>query len=182
MRGTNSTSNTPARLLEIGQNRDVRLIEVNDTHYDYMALSYCWGKTSFKGTTRDSSKQYTAGVEITSLPPTIQHAIEMAAALGLQHVWIDALCILQDDDDDWNREAARMASIYESATLTLAASSSTSSDDGFLNLREPSRHPLLPVEIAGSVLMPARPNLGNLVSRKWRRRAWTMQEELLSRR
>jgi hypothetical protein len=47
-----------------------------------------------------------------SLPKTFQEALELTARLGLCFPWIDSLCVIQDDPDDWRHESAKMASIY----------------------------------------------------------------------
>lgn len=51
-------------------------------------------------------------------------AIKFARFFGIHYIWIDSLCIIQDDDDDWNRESAKMCDIYEGSYLTVAATSS----------------------------------------------------------
>ncbi|KXL45056.1 MAG: hypothetical protein FE78DRAFT_71254 [Acidomyces sp. 'richmondensis'] len=180
--GSFSPDSMPTRLLDITEKNIVRLVTTQGRTYSYMALSYCWGETNFKGTVQRSLQKYARGVKLDSLPKTIQNALQIASALGLDYCWVDALCIIQDDGDDWNKEAAKMALIYESATLTLAASSSLSSEDGLFSQRECSRYPLVPCHIAGSTLHPSRPEFGALNERKWRKRAWTLQEELVSRR
>ncbi|KAE8444622.1 hypothetical protein EG329_014370 [Mollisiaceae sp. DMI_Dod_QoI] len=67
----------------------------------------------------------------------MQHAIDLACHLGKQRIWIDALCIIQDDNNDWNREAARMADVYENSFLTIAAWGASSSDQGLFTIRDP---------------------------------------------
>lgn len=172
----------PARLLHIGASGTVRLVDIHDEAPNYMALSYCWGQTNFKGTTRDSLGRFIEGVQCSALPKTIHDAIQVASALGIKYCWVDALCIIQDSNDDWTTEAAKMASIYERAIFTLAAPSSRHSDEGLLGVREPSRYALEPCKLAGVKLHPSRPNLGDLHQRVWRKRAWTLQEELTSSR
>jgi hypothetical protein len=49
-----------------------------------------------------------------------QECIELVRGLGIRYVWIDSLCIVQDDGTDWSIEAERMASIYENAFVTLS--------------------------------------------------------------
>lgn len=56
--------------------------------------------------------------------------------LGHQDLWIDSLCIIQDNEEDWAREAASMAKVYSQAYCTLAALSSSDSNQG-LNLIPP---------------------------------------------
>ncbi|KAI7093293.1 hypothetical protein KC340_g10084 [Hortaea werneckii] len=61
-----------------------------------------------------------------ALPKTFSDAIEITRKLGIDYIWIDSLCIIQDDEDDWRRETAIMEHIYEGSYLNIAASSATS--------------------------------------------------------
>lgn len=56
-----------------------------------------------------------------ALPATFRDAIAVTRSLGYQYLWIDSLCIIQDDRHDWGVEAEQMASIYKNGALTLAA-------------------------------------------------------------
>ncbi|KAG7284297.1 hypothetical protein NEMBOFW57_010666 [Staphylotrichum longicolle] len=70
---------------------------------------------------------------------TIEQAVEVCVCLGIEYLWVDALCIIQDNTADWEREAKKMATVYTMATVTIIAASSTSSytetKAGTLNLR-----------------------------------------------
>jgi hypothetical protein len=65
-----------------------------------------------------------------TIPRTFQDAIETARAIGLEYIWIDSLCIVQDDPEDWKAESKQMMAIYSNAYLTIAATWGTSSDSG----------------------------------------------------
>lgn len=67
-----------------------------------------------------------------TLPQNFQDAIITVRTLGLRYLWIDALCIIQDSAQDWEHEAAQMGTVYNSAYLTIAATSASSSSNGFL--------------------------------------------------
>lgn len=62
-----------------------------------------------------------AGLQVAELPRTFRDAIQITKALGYQYLWIDSLCIMQDDDADWRTEAAEMRNIYRHSTCNLAA-------------------------------------------------------------
>jgi hypothetical protein len=64
---------------------------------------------------------------VSSLPQTFQDAITLSLALGIEYLWIDSLCIIQDSRDDWLREASLMCSVYTNSWVNFAA---TSSRDG----------------------------------------------------
>jgi hypothetical protein len=69
-----------------------------------------------------------------TLPKTFRDAVAVTRALNIRYIWIDSLCIIQDDLQDWEQEAAKMASIYEGSFLTIAAVDSPNSNGGlFLN-------------------------------------------------
>jgi hypothetical protein len=56
--------------------------------------------------------------------------------LGLRYIWIDSLCILQDDARDLSREIAKMADTFQGAFVTISAASSSSVHHGFLSNRQ----------------------------------------------
>ncbi|KAI8311275.1 hypothetical protein K4K61_012376 [Colletotrichum sp. SAR11_59] len=69
-----------------------------------------------------------------SLPPTFREAVYVARGMGFSHIWIDSLCIIQDDKEDWKAEARRMAIIYDNATCTIVAMDGLDSEAG-LNIQ-----------------------------------------------
>ncbi|KAJ5999400.1 HET-domain-containing protein [Penicillium sp. IBT 35674x] len=77
------------------------------------------------------------GIAYEILPKTFQDAVVFTRKLGYRFLWIDSLCIVQDDSEDWLAEAGRMAGIYEHAALTLAAASSTDSVGGLFRKSTP---------------------------------------------
>jgi len=113
----------------------IRLLETGGSEGQYMALSHCWGgDVSFK-TTRSSLAQMKSGFSVNELPQTFQEAIAITRGLGVNYLWIDALCIIQDDNHDWEIEAANMASVYSGSFLTLAATRANNGAEGILDLR-----------------------------------------------
>lgn len=70
------------------------------------------------------------------LPKTIRDAILYTSRLGIQFLWVDSLCILQDSADDWAWESVKMLEVFGNATVTLFADCAATDDDGFLKLRE----------------------------------------------
>ena len=55
------------------------------------------------------------------MPKTFREAVEITRGIGLQYLWIDSLCILQDSADDWNAESTKMGRIYRGASITIFA-------------------------------------------------------------
>ena len=121
----------PTRLLDIqstsGDRQDtVRLVEgaSRPSDAEYATLSYCWGRKSFNTLSRKSRKAFAEGIDVDQLPQTFQDAIKVARKLRISYLWIDALCIVQDDQDDWSRESVTMAKIYTYAVVNISAAAS----------------------------------------------------------
>lgn len=130
--------------------RACRLVETTSGgRGQYVALSYCWGSNVPFTTTSANLQEHRRenGITFAQLPETLQDAVLMVRYLGLSYLWVDCLCIIQDDLVDWENEAAQMADVYSNAFLTLAAMRASHCDEGFLGLRTP-REPTLPVEFS----------------------------------
>ncbi|ORY16217.1 heterokaryon incompatibility, partial [Clohesyomyces aquaticus] len=69
------------------------------------------------------------------IPPTFQDAISTCRSLNFRFLWIDSLCIIQDDIDGWAEESSRMSGIYSNAALTIAAAAAKDDIEKFLNSR-----------------------------------------------
>ena len=134
-----------------------------------------------------------SGIPLEKLPQNFQDAILTVQKLQLRFLWIDALCIIQDDPADWAREAARMNDVYGFAYLTIAATSATSSTDGFLRRPEEMVSSIPYYKDTGtepaSRLILAYQQIGdqgswasNIETARWNTRGWTLQERLLSKR
>ena len=102
-----------------------------------MTLSHCWGSAEFLKLTAESVGQLSEGVYVSSLPQTFQDAAKIAKKLGVQYLWIDSLCIFQDSDEDWQREASMMGDVYKGALCNIAATASADSNGGCFRTREP---------------------------------------------
>ena len=103
----------------------------------YTALSHCWGTLQLLTTTRATVEQRMRGIEWSSLPKTFQDAIHITHSLGIRYLWIDSLCIIQDDDQEWLTESAKMATIYSQSFVTIAATAATNSCEGCYMDRNP---------------------------------------------
>ncbi|KAH8729053.1 heterokaryon incompatibility protein-domain-containing protein [Phaeosphaeriaceae sp. PMI808] len=121
----------PKRLLRILPNSDMAVL-VPDSTAPYAALSYCWGGPQRFTLTRSTLRRLEAGINTRLLSPSIQDAVKVMRSLQLSHIWVDALCIVQDDDDDKSTEIQNMAYIYYLAEITIAAGNASSAREGFL--------------------------------------------------
>lgn len=117
---------------------------------DYVALTYCWGKARhydmmlFGARSRAKHGQpdpvpnieaHKAGILLSSMPKTLRDAVFVCRSLGFRYLWVDSLCIIQGDDDEWQSEHPRLSDIYLHAALVIAADSAPDMDDGFLSTR-----------------------------------------------
>ncbi|ETS00703.1 hypothetical protein M419DRAFT_51570, partial [Trichoderma reesei RUT C-30] len=113
----------PSRLIYIKEKKP-RLIEPGEDAVEvYVALSYSWGsagRNMFK-LRRSNRKAFLAGVSLSKLCLTHRQAIQTAKELGYHGIWIDALCIMQDDKKDWALQASLVPEIYNNADLTIVA-------------------------------------------------------------
>ncbi|KAK0101685.1 hypothetical protein ONS95_006842 [Cadophora gregata] len=120
----------PKRLIDVGRAgappKLVASVDLATGSATYATLSYCWGESTFK-TVRSSVDLYHHEIPFEKLPRTYQDAIVFARSLGIKYLWIDALCIVQDDSNEWQEEASRMQDIYAGSELTIAA---TDAPDG----------------------------------------------------
>jgi hypothetical protein len=190
---SSSPSILPTRVLDVSAlDQSVHLHVSSDQYGHYIALSHCWGTLPITTTTKASLAQHIQNIELCSLPKTFCDAIDMARHLGIPYLWIDSLCIVQDDAEDWARESARMAKIYNEAYLTIAATGARDGSEGLFKARDVEE---LEFPIPGS----NGEALGTIYARRGRRhdklmrgnliagqcdplicRAWVYQERLLS--
>jgi hypothetical protein len=129
------TATLPSRIIDLGIESTIhpRLINTSDAVRAYIALSYCWGEEETVTTTAENVARHMKKLELKSLPKSYRDVMTIAWALQVRYVWIDALCIIQDDEQDWDREAAKMCSVYENAYLTVSADCSPAVQHGIFS-------------------------------------------------
>ena len=187
----------PTRLIDLGSRYSgnlVRLVEPNrSTRGHYIALSYCWGGETNATTARSDLEARKKGIQLEALPRVFQEAILLARGIGIRYLWIDSLCICQDDSQDWERESANMAAIYKNSYLTFSATGAKNASMGLFFPRKSRsyvRFPYTTNGIRGHVLACALSlrqevlreiNL-EMAAEPLSQRAWGLQERLLSRR
>lgn len=88
-------STLPLRVIEVGP--EPKLYCTNGENAEYVALSHCWGSTQNLTTTTSSLAKRIEGIPWDDIPKTFQDAILLTRELGFAYIWIDSLCILQDD-------------------------------------------------------------------------------------
>lgn len=166
----------------------VRLISTRDeglklpADTKYAALSYCWGNQVGLRLTESNYQSLSAAIPFDRLPATIQDAVSVTVDLGLQYLWVDALCIKQDSLEDWSYEAATMCDIYQGCSIAIAASGASDSSEGLFVVRDP----LMQASCMLSDTMFAGSGLGleGPYTKPWplETRGWVVQEHVLPAR
>lgn len=126
----------PRRVLKIrpgNSSPDIALIETeSQPNGRYACLSYCWGPYQPLRTLKGNLEDMKGGISWSSLPRSFQDAVFVARELDMDYLWIDSLCIIQDDVEDWAAESAAMADVFNNAYVTISANVAGSCDAGFL--------------------------------------------------
>ncbi|KAK4198119.1 heterokaryon incompatibility protein-domain-containing protein [Triangularia verruculosa] len=132
----------PTRLLDVAAIRgnNICLVESKTVpniqkSARWAALSYVWGGLQPVRTLEANINDHRKGIPLDRLPPTIQHSITVCQNIAIPYLWIDCLCIIQDDNDDLAVELQFMAQIYQHSTVTINAASAASVHQGFLQDR-----------------------------------------------
>ncbi|CAH0003174.1 unnamed protein product [Clonostachys byssicola] len=152
----------------------------------FTALSHCWGKPiDGDGVTLNTINiaDFKNTIPYSTLPKSFQDAIRITRALHISYLWIDSLCIIQNDGKDWEREAGRMEYVFSSAYCTIAATSASSSMQGFLRQRRPRSCVTVKTDAGPLYLAPFIDNFKKDVEEGvLNSRGWVLQERALSRR
>ncbi|KAH7265894.1 heterokaryon incompatibility protein-domain-containing protein [Fusarium solani] len=136
----------PTRLLLLGPGySDVRLIvsAEHDLQGPYMTLSHRWGSSTYTKLTSGTMEQFKNHIDIEDLPVSFKETMHFALMAGVRYLWIDSLCIQQDEDkQDWEVEAQLMGKVYSHSFLNISA---TLANDDTRSLLDQSDHPFDPV-------------------------------------
>ena len=121
--GVHTTETLPSRLLAVGS-ETAKLVATEHLQNPkvplYMTVSHKWQRRMPK-LLQCNIEDMKQGVSIFELPQTFQDTFQLAMALQIRYIWIDALCILQDDDVDKASEILKMSHIYRHAILNVGA-------------------------------------------------------------
>lgn len=191
----------PTRVIDVGDQtlpaskRVTRIVLTKDLKQPqpYTALSYCWGRGTQAMLSDKNFADFLKFLPESKLSKTHIEAIDLTRLLGIRYLWIDALCIIQGNQKDWESESKRMASVYGNAELTIIAGRSADSGLGFLtnNYLTTKKHPKpVPMKAGPHLHTGEGPDLGTVYLTIQRgksvgpvdTRGWCFQEALLSNR
>lgn len=162
----------------------------------HMTLSHRWGSANnILKLQRSNYERLCAGFPIAILPQCFQDAIEVTRFFDVQYLWIDSLCIFQDEDDlgDWIRESSIMMTVYASSMLNISSLAAKDSSHSFFSRPNPVSAWVPEVDIdlerlgVGSgkkrfAFIDAESWWGNISDASLNQRAWVLQERLLAPR
>lgn len=148
----------PTRLISV--TGDPRLVNNPRNHQQdgtirYTTVSHRWGQSNMPKLLRSNTEELQIRISSHFLTPTFRDAILVTRQLGFDYVWIDALCIIQDDIDDWRKEASLMGLVYQKASCNLGAvaaavraeCSTSNLFEGLFQSRDPASPGLLNIRI-----------------------------------
>lgn len=178
----------PKRVIDVGllnDSRGPRVYESQAEPGQWATLSHCWGQTVTTMLTLATYEERMLGISMTALPKNFRDAIIVTRMLGIQYLWIDSLCIIQDSTEDWLQESANMGEIYKHSLVTIAATNAKESAAGFLRKRQNEvccdfqyKNVKLPVYIRPRVEWYGFAEIVGPLTQ----RAWVLQERLLPSR
>lgn len=147
--------------------------------FPYVALSYVWGQAAALRLTTQNRADLMAlnGLRAywDQLPLTIQDAIQLVLSIGQKYVWVDSLCLVQNDPEDMMTGIQMMNTIYQQSALTLIAASGTDANHGLPGVRNESRKVMQTTcEVLPGIKLALFYEMETLLSMtKYNTRAWT---------
>ena len=185
-RSADSTSNDDVDIMLIDVVKN-RLIQKR-SNCRYLALSYVWGDVQMLKTTKENFPLLTQSGALSlrkdQIPQVIRDTMKLVLAIGEKYLWVDTLCIVQDDPVDKHAQIAQMHTIYHQSALTIVAFSGETANSRLPGVQSGSRFPTQSIQLSGGWnLMSLSPEIPDIMRiSTYERRAWTLQERLLSRR
>ena len=159
----------------------------------YVALSYVWGRIAdiLETTVANFESLQQRGTLASSnlsgrLPKTVHDAIVLTRAMGQRYIWIDRLCIIQDDYENKKAQLDSMASIYARSYFTIVAVDGSDADYGLRGVpgtssRRSCKQKMYHFFTKCTMMQAPLPEESHRI-KDWHRRGWTFQERTLSNR
>lgn len=189
------------RFLDV-KDRCIKQVSFSQTNRPpYVALSYQWGRNAQRLVMTKGNFEHlckSGSINLSQLPQTIFDATEVVLQLGERLLWIDALCIIQDDEEDLKAQLPKMGEIYARSVLTIVDGAGNDANHGLYGISRArgDQRVFGPLKI-GALVTPCNPRSAlfdganrvlrarldhYLASSRWNQRGWTFQERILSRR
>ncbi len=137
------------RLIDVVENRLVRGVSKSK----YAALSYVWGRVEFIRTLKENVDhlEQLGALKLPEfrerIPGTIRDAMQVVQEIGLRYLWVDSMCIVQDDDTGGKAEAiSKMDLVYGAAFVTIIAATGEDAYAGLPGVRPGTRGCRQPIE------------------------------------
>lgn len=111
---------------------------ISVTGVKYVTLSHCWGHGNHLKLSKANIESFSENLEIETLSQTFIDSMVVTLRMSLRYLWIDSLCIIQDDPDDLSEEIAKMCDVYRNGTLNVAAVHARDGDGGCFTERRPT--------------------------------------------
>ncbi|PVH97037.1 HET-domain-containing protein [Periconia macrospinosa] len=148
---------------------------------------HCWGREPFLQLVAHNYEQFCVAIPMEELPKTFQDAIRITRSLGIDYIWIDSLCIIQEDVQDWEREASTMSGVYGGSYINIAASTSKNAHGGMFTKPEFFVDGLRVRVLINGIARVKEVHHTNIyeshvTESHLATRAWTLQEKLLPTR
>lgn len=184
----------PTRVLDAGNDKcsTVPLVEPRTQAMNgpSLTLSHCWGQNEVIKLTTATMDSMQDGLSIAELPMLYQDAITVCRQLEIRYLWIDSLCIIQDQELDWTREIAAMGEIYSNALCNIEAAYAADVSGRLFFSRNKTRITPFPVTVEWHqdgplpfFLIDLSVQLENdMKEAPLLKRAWVLQEQLLAKR
>ena len=189
----------PSRLIWIdpSQKAPLQLRETRSLHPKtlYMSLSHSWGPNPFIELRTDNLEDFKKSIPLSKLTKTFKDATIITREMGIEYLWIDSLCIIQRNAEDWAKESLTMGDVYANSYCNIAATHAVNGTVGCFSERRE-------IDISGLVINTPRRRGHNLSvfragnyaftdKELWEneitnspllKRAWVYQERVLSPR
>ena len=181
----------PSRVVDVGNECEEGILHLHCTTTGekgkFIALSHRWGDSKAHPVFRTNSSNIEAfqkHIDFVQLPQTFQDAVVVTQRLGVRFLWIDSLCIIQDDPQDWETQSVLMEDVFNCAYCTIAATCAEGSSDGFLKPR-PRRNTVKIRQKSGDtyyVCEAIDDFHAEVEASSLNQRGWVLQERALSHR
>ena len=156
----------------------------------FIALSYAWldlASGPMEMLYKENLKKLCqrGAIHESSVPAFIWDAITLCRDLGERYLWVDRLCIVQDEKASKKAQIKAMDKIYRGAFATIVAIADQSLDLGLPGVRgRPRRTNAANTGRNFSTDVRIITHNDDLIidGSRWNTRGWTLQERLLSRR